>query len=39
MTALLRLLPVALFFVLLLAMGFYVRRTSSDARAKNYSKE
>ena len=31
--------PVIIFFVILLAMGFYVQKKSADARAENYSKD
>ena len=35
----LMLAPVFVFFILLLGMGFYVQKTSADAKAKNFSKE
>jgi len=35
----LMLAPVFIFFIALLGMGFYVQRTSADAKAKNFSKE
>ncbi|MCI1930569.1 MAG: sodium/pantothenate symporter [Clostridia bacterium] len=39
MNAFLRLSPVFVFFVILLGLGFYIQKTSADARAKNYSKD
>ena len=31
--------PVAIFFAVLMVMGFYIQKRSSDARAENYSKD
>ena len=31
--------PVVIFFVILMGMGFYIQKKSSDARAENYSKD
>ncbi len=31
--------PVVIFFVVLMGMGFYIQKRSSDARAENYSKD
>ena len=39
MDAFLRLSPVFVFFIVLLGMGFYIQKTSSDAKAANFSKE
>ncbi len=39
MAAFLRISPVFVFFIILLGMGFYIQKTSSDARAENYSKD
>lgn len=39
MDAILRMTPVILFFVFLLGVGFYVQKKSSDAKAKDFSKE
>lgn len=39
MAAFLRLSPVFVFFIALLGMGFYIQKTSSDAKAANFSKE
>lgn len=35
----LRMTPVVIFFVVLLGMGFYIQKKSSDAKAENFSKE
>ncbi len=37
--AVIRMLPVTVFFVALLGIGFYIQRASSDAKAENFSKE
>ncbi len=34
-----RMLPVIIFFVVLLGLGFYIQRTSADSKAENFSKE
>jgi sodium/pantothenate symporter len=39
MDAFLRLSPVFIFFIILLGMGFYIQKTSADAKAENFSKE
>lgn len=39
MAAFLRISPVFIFFIILLGMGFYIQKTSADARAENYSKD
>ncbi|MGL4791552.1 MAG: sodium/pantothenate symporter, partial [Anaerotignaceae bacterium] len=39
MDAFLRISPVFVFFVILLGVGFYIQKTSADARAENYSKD
>ena len=39
MDAFLRLSPVFVFFIVLLGLGFYIQKTSADAKAANFSKE
>lgn len=39
MNTFLMLSPVFVFFIILLGMGFYIQKTSADARAENYSKD
>lgn len=39
MDSFLMLSPVFIFFIALLGMGFYIQKTSADARAENYSKD
>lgn len=39
MNAFLMLAPVFVFFIVLLGLGFYIQKTSSDAKAANFSKE
>jgi len=39
MNAFLMLAPVFIFFIVLLGLGFYIQKTSSDAKAANFSKE
>ena len=39
MDVFMRMAPVVIFFVILLGMGLYIQKKSSDAKAQNFSKE